>query len=50
MIEISEFNPWIVRLDPAKLVFSALSDYYLVIYFANDSNNGAIGSTVPRFS
>ncbi|MGA7969014.1 MAG: hypothetical protein WCC32_00045 [Terriglobales bacterium] len=51
VIEISEFNPCIVRLDPTKLVLSALSDYYLVIYFTpDDSNNGAIGATVPRFS
>lgn len=50
VIEISQFNPCIVRLDPTKLVLSALSDYYLVIYFTPDSNNAAIGATVPRFS
>jgi|HubBroStandDraft_6_1064221.scaffolds.fasta_scaffold147898_2 hypothetical protein len=50
VIEISDFNPCIVRLDPTKLVLSALSDYYLVIYFSpSDSNNGAIGATVPHF-
>lgn len=51
VVEISDFNPCIVRLDTAKLVLSALSDYYLVIYFTpDDSNNGAVGATVPRFS
>jgi hypothetical protein len=51
VVEISDFNPCIVRLDPAKVVLSALSDYYLVIYFTpNDSNNGSVGATVPRFS
>jgi hypothetical protein len=48
--EISNFNPCIVRLDPTKIVLSALSDYYLVVYFtASDSNNGAIGATSPSF-
>ncbi len=46
--EISNFNPCIVRLDPTKITLSALSDYYLVVYFsASDSNNSAIGATVP---
>ncbi len=50
MPEISNFNPCIVRLDPTKIVLSALSDYYLVVYFtASDSNNGAIGATEPTF-
>jgi hypothetical protein len=48
--EISNFNPCIVRLDPTKITLSALSDYYLVVYFtANDSNNSAVGATVPSF-
>jgi hypothetical protein len=46
--EISNFNPCIVRLDPTKIVLSALSDYYLVVYFtASDSNNSSVGATVP---
>ena|SRR5271163_4423195 len=50
VVEISSFNPCIVRLDPTKIVLSALSDYYLVIYFtSNDTNNGSIGLTVPSF-
>ena len=48
--EISDFNPCIVRLDPTKISLSALSDYYLVVYFtANDSNNSSVGATVPTF-
>jgi hypothetical protein len=46
--EISNYNPCIVRLDPTKLVLSATSDYYLVVYFtASDSNNQSIGGTAP---
>jgi hypothetical protein len=46
--EISNFNPCIVRLDPTKITLSALSDYYLVVYFtANDSHNSSVGATVP---
>jgi hypothetical protein len=48
--EISDFNPCIVRLDPTKISLSALSDYYLVVYFtANDSNNSSVGATIPIF-
>lgn len=50
VIEISTFNPCIVRLDPTKISLSALSDYYLVVYFtASDSNNSSIGLTTPQF-
>jgi hypothetical protein len=51
VIEISTYNPCIVRLDPTKIVLSALSDYYLAVYFtASDSNNNSIGLTAPQFS
>ena len=47
---LSANNPCIVRLDPLALSLSALSDYYLVVYFtANDPNNSAIGATQPSF-
>jgi hypothetical protein len=50
VIEISTFNPCIVRLDPTKLVLSALSDYYLAVFFtASDANNNSIGLTAPQF-
>jgi len=43
---LSANNPCIVRLDPATLTLSAMSDYYLVVYFkASDSNNSAINAT-----
>jgi hypothetical protein len=51
VVEISAFNPCIVRLDPTKITLSALSDYYLVVYFtADDANNSSIGVTYPSFS
>jgi len=51
VVEISIFNPCIVRLDPTKITLSALSDYYLVVYFtASDSNNSALGLTQPSFA
>lgn len=44
---LSAGSPCIVRLDPITLVLSALSDYYLVVYFtANDNNNNGISATV----
>jgi hypothetical protein len=51
VVEISTFNPCIVRLDPTTITLSALSDYYLVVFFtASDSNNSAIGLTQPSFA
>jgi hypothetical protein len=51
VVEISDFNPCIVRLDPTTITLSALNDYYLVVYFtASDSNNSAIGLTQPSFA
>jgi len=51
VVEISTFNPCIVRLDPTTITLSALSDYYLVVFFtASDSNNSAIGLTAPSFA
>ena len=50
VMEISAFNPCIVRLDPTNITLSALSDYYLVVYFtASDTNNQSIGLTTPSF-
>ena len=50
VVEISTFNPCIVRLDPTTITLSALSDYYLVVYFTpSDPNNSAIGLTTPSF-
>jgi hypothetical protein len=50
VVEISTFNPCIVRLDPTKITLSALSNYYLVVYFTpSDTNNNSIGLTTPSF-
>jgi trimeric autotransporter adhesin len=37
-------KPCIVKLDPVTLTMSPLDDYYLVLYFANNSNNGPVGA------
>jgi|HubBroStandDraft_5_1064220.scaffolds.fasta_scaffold77999_2 hypothetical protein len=51
VVEISAFNPCIVRLDPTTITLSALSDYYLVVYFtASDGNDQSVGLTTPSFS
>lgn len=50
VIEISPYNPCIVRLDPTNIVLSALNDYYLVVYFtSNDANNSSVAVTQPPF-
>ena len=41
---LSATNPCIVRFDPTVLALSALSDYYFVVFFANDTNNQTVGA------
>ncbi|MGA2965939.1 MAG: hypothetical protein ABSD64_06985 [Terriglobales bacterium] len=43
----SAANPCVVRFDPLSLALSPASDYYLVVYFANDTNNGTMGGAQP---
>lgn len=44
---LSAASPCLVRLDPVALQLSALSDYYLVVFFTgNDNNNNSIVGTV----
>jgi hypothetical protein len=51
MINLASPTVCPVRLDPTHITLSALSDYYLVVYFtANDSNNSALGLTQPSFT
>jgi hypothetical protein len=51
VVEISGFNPCIVRLDPTTITLSALNDYYLVVYFTpSDTNNNSLGLTQPSFA
>lgn len=42
---VSIANPCIVKLDPIKGALSTLTDYYLTIFFTNDSNNTSVGAT-----
>jgi hypothetical protein len=45
---LSVASPCIVRLDPTALSLSALSDYYLAVYFTGgDVNNSGIGAAQP---
>jgi hypothetical protein len=46
---ISTSNPCVIRLDPMTLTPSTLSDYYFVLYFVNNSNNGAVGAANAAF-
>ena len=41
----STSTPCIVRFDPTTLTLSPASDYYLIVYFTNDSNNSSVGAT-----
>jgi len=45
---LSSTNPCIVKFDPLAVTLSPASDYYLVLFFANDSNNAAIGGAYPN--
>ncbi len=36
-----------MRFDPTTLTLSPGSDYYLTVFFANNSNNSSIGATQP---
>jgi hypothetical protein len=44
---VSATNPCVVRLDPTTLTMSPASDYYLMFFMTNDSNNSAIGAAQP---
>jgi hypothetical protein len=41
-------TPCIVRFDPTTLTMSPASDYYLAVYFTNDTNNSGISGTYPQ--
>jgi hypothetical protein len=44
---LSATNPCIVKLDPVSISLSPASDYYLTVYFTNDTNNQSIGGIQP---
>ena len=44
---LSTTNPCIVKFDPVSISLSPASDYYLTVYFTNDTNNQNIGGIQP---
>ena len=44
---VSVANPCIVKLDAVKPALSPLNDYYLVLFFTDDSNNQHVSATGP---
>ena len=44
---LSAANPCVVRFDPVAITLSPASDYYLTVYYANDTNNQSIGAVLP---
>jgi hypothetical protein len=44
----STTTPCIVKLDSTTLTLSPASDYYLTIFFTNNTNNSAISATQPN--
>jgi len=46
---ISVANPCVVRLDPITLTPSTLSDYYFVVYYADDANNASVDAANAQF-
>ncbi len=46
---VSAANPCVVKLDPLTLTLSPGDDYYFVMYFANNANNGSLGGASPSF-
>ncbi len=47
---VSATAPCIVKFDPVSIALSPASDYFLTVYFTNDTNNQTVGgiySTVP---
>jgi hypothetical protein len=44
---VSATNPCVVKFDPVSIALSPASDYYLTVYFTNDTNNQSIGAVQP---
>jgi len=47
---LSATTPCIVKFDPVSITLSPASDYYLTVYFTNDTNNQTIGGVYPTLS
>jgi hypothetical protein len=46
---VSVSNPCVIRLDPITLTPSTLSDYYFVMYLANNTNNETVGAANSQY-
>jgi len=46
---LSTSNPCVIRLDPITLTPSTLSDYYFVMYLANNTNNETVGAANSQY-
>jgi hypothetical protein len=46
---ISVSNPCVIRLDPITLTPSTLSDYYFVMYLANNTNNASVSAANSQY-
>jgi hypothetical protein len=46
---ISVSNPCVIRLDPIAVTPSPLSDYYFVMYLANNTNNETVGAANSQY-
>ncbi len=44
---LSTTSPCIIRFDPTTITLSPANDYYLMVFFTNNSNNAAIVATQP---
>ncbi len=44
---VSTTAPCVVKFDPVSITLSPASDYYLTVYFTNDTNNQTIGGVYP---
>ena len=44
---VSAASPCVVKFDPVSITLSPASDYYLAVYYTNDSNNSTIGAVQP---
>jgi hypothetical protein len=46
---LSISNPCVIRMDPITLTPSTLSDYYFVMYLANNTNNESVGAANSQY-
>lgn len=47
---LSAATPCVIRFDPTTLSMTPANDYYLIVYYANDTNNSGIGGAEANFS